>query len=195
MAYIEDGTGKGNLLKVGSDNRAQVRAVIESEVIHNGESGLAYNVNTGLINVSGDATLFYVKNTSDRQLIVSGIAIGVGKGMTHSDVPYLKVHRNPTGGDLISDEAPVEINGNRNFASALDIEATIYKGKSGGTVTGGSVLGLLQTNSDGRSFYQLDLILPKGNSMAVTMTPNLSAGSANVYLALICYYKDDQDIG
>jgi hypothetical protein len=62
MGYLEDGTGQGYSLKVGSDNRAQVRAVSETEVIHSAESGLAYNFNTGLISITGDASLLYVKN-------------------------------------------------------------------------------------------------------------------------------------
>ena len=56
---VEDGTGKGNKLKVGSDNRLQARVVTEEEVIHSGESGKSYNFNTGLISITGDATLIY----------------------------------------------------------------------------------------------------------------------------------------
>jgi len=195
MGFIEDGTGKGYSMKVGSDNRGQVRSVSESEVIHNAESGLAYNFNTGLINITGDATLMYLKNSSNNQLIITGIALGIFDGITHSDDPYITLIRNPTGGDLITDATAIDMNQNRNFGSALSADVNVYKGKVGGTITGGNDIAILQATSGGRSFYTIDFILPKGSSMGIKLNANLSSGSANLYCALIAYFKDDQDIG
>lgn len=192
---IKDGTGKGYQLKVGSDNRAQVRAVVEPEVIHNAESGNAYNFNTGLISITGDATLMYLKNNSDNQFILTGIALGSFEGITHSDDPYITLVRNPTGGDLISDATAISMNQNRNFGSSKTATVDIYKGKVGGTITGGNDIAILQSTPGGRSFYTIDFILPKGSSIAVKLTANVSSGSANMYCALIGYFKDDQDIG
>lgn len=195
MAFIEDGTGKGYSMKVGSDNRAQVRSVSEAEVIHNAESGLAYNFNTGLISITGDATLMYFKNNDDNQFIITAIALGFFDGITHSDDPYITLIRNPDGGDLISDATAIDMNQNRNFGSALTADANVYKGKVGGTITGGNDIAILQATPGGRSFYTIDFILPKGSSLGIKLNANLSSGSANIYCALIGYFKDDQDIG
>jgi hypothetical protein len=195
MGFIEDGTGKGYVMKVGSDNRGQVRAVSESEIIHNAESGLAYNFNTGLISITGDASLMYIKNKDDKQLIITGIAIGFFDGITHSDSPYITLVRNPNGGDIISDAVDISMKQNRNFGSALTADIDAYKGKVGGTITGGDDIAILQTNSGARSFYTIDFILPRGSSMGLKLNANLTSGSANLYCALIGYFKDDQDIG
>lgn len=190
---IKDGTGKGYQLKVGSDNRARVRAVTETEVIHSAELGNAYNWNTGLISITGDATLMYIKNNAEDSLIITAIALGIFDGISHSDDPYITLVRNPTGGDLISDATAVSMNQNRNFGSTNTANVNVYKGKVGGTVTGGDNIAILQSTSGGRSFYTIDFLLPKGTSLAIKLTANLSSGSANAYCALIGYFKDDQD--
>ena len=190
---IKDGTGKGYQLKVGSDNRAQVRAVTEDEVIHNAELGNAYNFNTGLISITGDASLLYIKNNAENNLVITGLALGIFDGITHSDDPYLTIVRNPTGGDIVSDATAISMNQNRNFGSTASASVDAYKGKTGGTITGGNDIAILQSTSGGRSFYGLDFLLTKGSSIGIKLTANLSSGSANAYCALIGYFKDDQD--
>lgn len=190
---IIDGTGSGYKLKVGSDNRAQVRAVTEDEIIHNGELGNSYNWNTGLITISGDATLIYLKNNSSDSLIITDIAIGAFDGITHSNAPYITVVRNPTGGDLITDATAISMNQNRNFGSSKTADINVYKGKVSGTLTGGNDIAILQAAKTGRSFYTIDFLLPKGASIGLKLTANLSSGSASWYAALIGYFKDDLD--
>lgn len=194
MIMIEDGTGSGSRLKIGSDNRLQARVVRETEIVHATESGNAYNWNTGLVSVSGDATLIYIKNNSDDQLVITNIALGAFDGITHSDAPYITVIRNPTGGDLISDATAVTMNQNRNFGSSNTATINVFKGKTSGTITGGNDIAILQTNKTGRSFFGIDFILTKGTSMAIKLTANRSSGSANYYCALIGYFKDGEDI-
>ena len=190
---ILDGEGTGSRAKVGSDKRLQVRAVSEAEVIHNAELGNAYNFNTGLISITGDATLIYLKNNSDNNFIITGIAIGAFDGITHSDSPYLTLVRNPTGGDLITEATAVSMNQNRNFGSSKTADADVYKGKVGGTLTGGDDIAILQCSKTSRSFFTIDFLLPKGSSVGVKLTANVSSGSANWYGALIGYFKDDVD--
>jgi len=190
---ILDGTGTGSKLKVGSDNRLQARVITELEEIHNSELGNTYNFNTGLISITGDSTLIYFRNNSDENYILKSIALGSFEGITHSDDPYITVVKNPTGGDLITDATVVDINVNRNFGSSKEADAFVYKGKVGGTLTGGSTAAILQASGGSRSFYGIDLLLPKGSSVAVNLTANASSGSANWYCALIGYFKDDLD--
>lgn len=190
---IEDGTGTGSIARVSADNRLQVRAVEEPEIIHNCELGNAYNINTGLITISGDATLLYFKNNSDDAFVLQALAIGSFTGITHSGTPYLTVVRNPTGGDLITDATAVSMNQNRNFGSSKTATANAYKGKVGGTLTGGNDIAILQVSPAARSFYTIDMILPKGSSIGVKLTAAVSSGSASYYAAIVGYFKDDLD--
>lgn len=188
---INDGTGKGSTLKIDGNNRAHVQSVSEDEGLHSAEQGNAYNLNTGLISITGDATLMYIKNNEDNDMVIEAIALGSFEGITHSDDPYLTVIRNPTGGDLISDATTTGVlNANRNFGSNKTLAADFYKGKVSGTVTGGSDIAVLQVTPGGRSFYTINFVLPKGSSMAVKLTANVSSGTANWYGAFISYIKD-----
>jgi hypothetical protein len=188
---IDDGKGDGYKARVDKNKRLHTQSVTETEAIHAAEIGDAYNLNTGLISITGDATLMYIKNNEDQDLIIEAIAIGSFEGITHSDDPYITLVRNPTGGDLISDATAVSMNQNRNFGSNKTLTADAYKGKVSGTLTGGNDIAILQVTPGGRSFYTIDFILPKGSSMGVKITANVTSGSANWYGAFICHLKDD----
>jgi hypothetical protein len=188
---ITDGKGKGVKVQVDSSNRMRTHAVTESEQLHATEEGNGYNINTGLISITGDATLLYIKNNGTEDLVINAIAIGAFEGITHSDDPYITLVRNPTGGDLISDATAVSMNQNRNFGSSNTLVADVYKGKVSGTLTGGNNIAILQVTPGGRSFFTIDFALPKGSSMGVSLTANVSSGSANYYCAAVCFVKED----
>lgn len=190
---ILDGGGSGTRATVGADNRLQVRAISETEIVHNAELGNAFNFNTGLISITADATLMYLKNNADNNLIIETLVVAGYDGLTHTDFPDLTIVRNPTGGDLITDETAIDANQNRNFGSSKIANVNVYKGKVGGTLTGGDDLGLLQASKTGRSTYPLNLLLPKGASIGVTLNVSVSSGTANWYCALIGYFKDEID--
>ena len=190
---ILDGGGSGKRAIVGADNRLQVRAVSEDEIIHNTELGNSYNFNTGLISITGDATLMYFKNNDSNNFVIESIALGSFEGITHSNDPYITLVRNPTGGDLITDATAIGMNQNRNFGSSKIADADIYKGKVGGTLTGGNDIAILQAVAGNRSFYGINFILPKGSSIGIKLTANVASGSANWYCAIIGYFKDEID--
>lgn len=189
---IEDGKGSGKDAQVDDQNRLRTHAVTEPESLHASEEGLAYNLNTGLISITGDATLLYYKNTGEKDFVIEAIALGSFEGITHSDDPYITLVRNPDGGNLISDATTTgTLNQNRNFGSTNEINGLFYKGKVGGTCTGGDNIAILQATPGGRSFYTINFILPKGSSLGIKLTANVSSGSANWYAALIGFEKDD----
>lgn len=189
---IIDGTGKGYRGKVDSNNRVHVQGVINDEALHASEKGDAYNINTGLISINGNATLQYIKNNEDKDLVIEAIAIGSFEGITHTDDPYITLVRNPTGGDLITDGTAVSMNQNRNFGSSKTLTADNYKGKVSGTLTGGNDIAILQVNPATRSYFGINFILTKGSSLGIKLTANVSSGSANYYSAIICYLKDPE---
>lgn len=191
---IEDGTGDGKSAKVDSNKRLHVQAITEAEAVQAAELGDSYNLNTGLISITGDATLIYLKNNEDKDIVVEALALGSFEGITHSDDPYITIVRNPLAGDLISDATAISMNQNRNFGSTKTLLADAYKGKVSGTVTGGNDAAILQVTPGGRSFYTINFILPKGASMAVKLTANVSSGTANYYAAVICHLKDKESL-
>lgn len=192
---IIDGTNGSHRAKVSADNRLQVRALSEEEIIHNGELGNSYNLNTGNFSIGADATLMYLKNNSDDNFIIETIIVAVGAGITYtnSDYAYMTAVRNPTGGDLISDATAISMNQNRNFGSSKTASVDVYRGKASGTCTGGNNIALFQIAQEGRSTFPVNFILPKGSSIGLTLDMNIGSGSANVYGAIIGYFKDDLD--
>lgn len=188
---IEDGKGSGKDAQVDDQNRLRTHAITETENVHSAEEGNAYNLNTGLISITGDATMMYFKNNEEADFQIEAIALGASTGITHSASPYLTLVRNPTGGDIISDATAIAQNGNRNFGSSNTLLADVYKGKVGGTCTGGDDIAILQVTPSGRSFYTINFILPKGTSMGIKLTANVSSGSANYYCAIVGHVKED----
>lgn len=181
-----DGTGKGYRAKVDVANRVHTRSVTISAEQQATIDGDSYNINTGIINISGTSasSILYFKNSEDRNYIITAIALGVGAG-TASDSGELTLIENPTGGDLITDGTAVSINRNRNAGSGKVLAADIYKGKDGGTVTGGDDTALFFQGTSGRLFAAFPFVVPKNKSIALKYDPNLSSGSVNVYAALI----------
>lgn len=188
---IQDGKGNGHEAKVDSANRLRTHAITESESLHANEEGNSYNLNTGLLAMSANGTLLYIKNTGTKDIVVESLIIAEFTGITHSNNPYITLVRNPTGGDLISDATAISMNQNRNFASSNTLSATVYSGKSSGTLTGGNNLGIVQVSSAGRTSLDLGLILPKGSSLGISLTANISSGSANYYAAALVFEKED----
>lgn len=189
---IEDGTGKGSSLKIDANNRAHTQAISETESLHSTELGDAYNINSGNIALTGDGTLLYLKNNEDKDLVIEALAFGNDGLGTHSSNPRYTIVRNPTAGDLISDATAVSMNANRNFGSNKTVTADTYKGKTSGTVTGGNDIAILEGTSDGRDYFTINFVLPKGSSIAVKWTANLSSGTAGVYAAIVCFLKDPE---
>ena len=190
MAKIEDGTGLGFDARVDENNRIHVHSVNVTEVVHAAEQGLAYNLNTGQISVTNDATLIYFKNNETRDFVISAIAVGNDGGATYSTRPLITVVRNPTGGDLISDQTDVDMNQNRDFGSSRVLNTDAYKGKTGGTLTGGNDIAILQSTTGGRDFFTLDFVLTEGSSIGLTYTANISSGTSLIYVALVGYLRD-----
>jgi hypothetical protein len=194
---INDGTGKGNSAKVDGNNRMHTQAVSASEGVDATDLGRGYNINTGYLAITADATLLYIKNNDagGRDLVVEAVALGTdGAGTAGTSRPYLTMVRNPTGGDLITDATAVSMNQNRNFSSSDTLTADIYSGKVAGTVTGGSDIAILQASDEGRDFYTINFVLPKGASMGIKYTANLTGGTSQVYCAAVCYLRDNESV-
>lgn len=189
MTYIED-CSNGNTVKVDSKRRLYTLAITEDNDSEAARDGRAYNLNTGIITLTGssESSLMYIYNGETEDLHINSIILGVGAG-TASDMGLLTLLSNPTGGDLISDASPVDIKINRNLGSSsiLSTETLVYKGKDGGTITGGTNLGIFYQGTSGRLVAPFEIVLPRGSSVAMKYDPNLSSGSVDVYAAVIMH--------
>ena len=194
MSYVlEDGTGSGNRAKVDERNKLKVAGITESEAIFATSQGDGYNVNTGYMTITGDGALAYIKNNDDKIMVIDAIAIGSKTGdAVYSDAPHITIVRNPTGGSVITEAVPTDQNQNRNFGSNNTLNGLAYKGGTGKASTGGNDIATLQLSPGSRSFFTIDFFLPKGASMAVDLTSNITGGSADYYLAFVVYFIDPE---
>lgn len=198
MDYIEDGTGTGYKAKVNANNAIHTFSVTEDEQKQAATKGNEYNLNTGTIAYTGtsESSMIYFKNDESEDFVITAIAVGLGtRSATITDSANVTIVRNPTGGDVISDATAIDMKSNTNFGSSNTLKSTtlVYKGKDGGTITGGTDHALFYM-TDGRLFATVNIKLTKGSSVAVKIDLNTSGG-ANAYCALIGYIKDPKNNG
>ena len=191
MAHkIEDNTGNCFGMKVDSLNRAYVNAVDQTQPDFYVGQGHSYNINTSTITLTDgtESALLYMLNNEDEDLIIPSFIYLVGNstGGTSTEDIEVKIYKNPTGGTLISggtDFVPV----NRDFGSANTLGATVKKGAQGSTITGGTVAIDSLFSGSGRQIVAVETILPKGASVAISVTPRSTNSSMNVQIAIAAY--------
>ena len=188
---IKDGTGKSFEAKVDAKNRLKADVRIQDEIVTASKEGEAWNIHSGAITLTGAGTMIYIKNNEDRDLIAGGMVIALGTAST-SDVCEVITYKNATGGDLLTDQTDVAFKSNRNYGSSNQLAADMYKGKDGGTVTAEQV-GLYYMSSGTRLFAEINKIIPRGSSIAVSIDPKLSSGSVKAYCVITCHLKDSAE--
>ena len=201
---IEDGTGSQRTARVTSDNRLLVSSTTndprQSAALHE----LAFNINTGPIALStnGDNALLYFENNEpptngESRYYVETLVIGIGdfNGATLTQEAEIKVFLNSTGGTIISGATDVDmaVNNDGGVTTGFDTSTKVYKGADGNTLTGGTQWGLIYggisttLGAVNRVAVDVNLVIRRGGNIGVTVDPNTSAGSGNVYVALLGY--------
>lgn len=190
---INDGTGKGNQVKVDADNRLYSNAVTREEVELSIFKGNGYNINTGLVNITNagvDNAIWYLKNNDSEDLIIHEILIILGTTTGGTGDGTLKVFRNPTGGTIVSNAVAVEANVNRNFSSSNILDVDTFKGATADTLTGGTTLG--STNRSGASvvnFTSTPFLLKTGNSVGITWAASSGNTAQGVRVATTVFVR------
>jgi hypothetical protein len=184
---IRDGTGTGYVAKVDGNNRIHTEAVtIEAQEWH-AIRGEGYNITSDTVNLTSanDSAVLYVKSNETLDLLISGLFYQLGASTGGSGEAVIDVDLNPTAGTIISD-ATAATSTNRNAGSTKTLVADVYKGGEGKTATGGTLL--FSSYASGVSRVALSpvggVVLPKGTSLAVRITPPASNTSLNVQVAL-----------
>jgi hypothetical protein len=183
---IKDGTGSGSVAKVDDNNRLHAEAIIATAQEWHAIQGDGYNVTSDTINLTdaNDSAILYLKNNEERDVIVSGLFYQLGASTGGSGEAVIDVDLNPTAGTIISEATAATIT-NRNAGSANTLSANAYKGAQGKTATGGALI--FSSYGAGVSRVPLNdfgsIVLPKGKSMVVRVTPPGSNTSMNVQVA------------
>lgn len=190
---IQDGTGKGYSARIDDEGRIYTRTTNETELEHAVISGRAFNINTEFLPISssGESALLYVKNNENDPLVIAAWFIGTDFAAgTPTRQGLAQVYVNPTGGTLIASASAITAV-NRLIGSSQTLDADIYKGGDGYTITGQQPTSVLyQTQgSSARVFGTVYLSLPKGSSLAVTYTPN-GAQPLEIYTGFQVFKSD-----
>lgn len=192
MTYsILDGTGGGTSAKVDKDNRLHTYSVSESTEQALAQQGRSFNFNTGNISLTtaNESAVAYFKNNGDNDVHVTSIGYLLGNSTGGSGDLEAHVLRNPTTGTIVSNAADVPVLVNKNFGSTNQLTANAYKGAEGNTLTDGSdaYYSLIPGAARAYIINTGDLVIPKGQSIGVTITPQSSNTSMNVqvFMALL----------
>jgi hypothetical protein len=193
---IKDGTGSSNEAKVDENKQLHVFGITETEQQQATDFGNSYNINTGWISgVSGSTAVLYFKNDEDSTFVVDAIAVGFGRDASDTDIQTVRVIRNPSAGDIITQATNVDMNQNRNFGSSNSLKTTTlaYKGVNSNTdFTDGDDIAIFAQNDNGRLFATVDFELTRGSSIGITIDTE-TTGSTKVYAAIIGYLKSDKN--
>jgi hypothetical protein len=182
----KDGSGKGYLARVTPEQRVTTLAVTEDISVHHVFDGGSYNLNTGTISLTTDGAsgVLYLKNLENEPIVVTSFIYLLGNSDATGDT-LVQITRNPTGGTLLTNTAQAPVN--RDCGSNNTITATATKGAEGKTVTGGDVLIESLFASVGRKTIPVPVVLRKGNSLAISITPPSGSTSMNIQAAMAFY--------
>lgn len=185
---IIDGTGRGFRVLVDSSNRLHTQAVTETIVESASEDGRAFNINTGTINLTtaNESALLYLKNNGDRDIHISSVGYLLGNSTGGSGDVILKVIKNPTAGTVVSDAIATDILENKNVGSSNIITVDAYKGGEGKTLTDGSNFYYSLIAGAARPYVISTgtVVIPKGGSIGVKVTPQTGNTSMNIQIFL-----------
>ena len=194
---IQDGSGSGFSAKVDSHKRLHVDSVTFGRSEQEAELGNAYNINTGVINLSAvaDSAVLYVENTGDEDLVVGGLFYNLGTSDVSGDI-LVTVIRNPTAGTCISDATAADMPGvNRNFGSSKTLPALVYKGAEGKTFTDGDDVIQSIVQAPSRTVIVVgDIIVPKGSAIGVKVKPFTSNTDMDIEIELNCFVDTLKDV-
>lgn len=189
---LRDGRGSGNNAFIDSTNRLHTHALVETLSQNASHNGNAFNVNTGTIILTGSADqngILYLKNQEELDIHITTIGFLIGNSSGGSGDLTLEVFANPTTGSLIAKEISPSIIENKNLGSFQTLDALVYKGSGGDTITGGTLLytSLLSSAATRYVIATGDIVIPKGRSIAVRVTTQTGNSAMNIQVFLALY--------
>lgn len=212
MDIIEDGKGSGykasvdlkNRLHAGVTGRSERDAAINDErAFLFGSTVIDYTVapnGSGLADLANYEPVLVIKNTSNRDLVVSNIFVSIGESAGGTGSAYFTVWKNATDNlttpatDIFvqASDCPVS---NMDVASAEGFEGVAYIGDgstttfSGGTAIHTTIIPPSLTNIVD---VDIPLKISKDQNIFFTLVPPASNTSIEIMLATTVYYVDSE---
>jgi len=199
---LENGVGTGSKARVDSNNQLHVFAITEDEQNSAAEHGQLYNINSGLVALTGtgDNAVIYFKNNEsaidgESNFIITTIIFGLyTRSATVTNSATATLIRNPTTGTIISDANVAPMISNSNFGSSNTLDSLAYSATgTGKTFTDGSDHAMVLLSEGRTPAPSLNIDLAKGSSLGINIDLNTSGG-ADVYVAIIGYRKEGNNI-
>lgn len=187
---IKDGR-TSDTAKVDIQNRLHVKATTFTDQLDSLIKGDFYFEASQVITLTSasESAILYFKNTGDRDVNMRLFDIALGNSSTTGDV-ILRFYANPTAGTLIT-EAVGAIVGNNNFSSAKTIVADTFVGSEGKTLSGQPVFTEHLQQDGTERIYPVDLVLPKGSSVGVSIQPPTSNTSMQIRVLFLMNLIDE----
>lgn len=193
MTQIIDATGSRLGAKVDDNHRLHTNSLTIEEQSASAETGDAYNINTGDITLTtaNESSVIYFKNNEDRDLVVPVVVYLFGTSTGGTGDTVVDIISGPTVGTTVSNANNVDVNENKNFGSKRSLDVDAFKGNEGETLTDG-VVAFSTRLPAGKFPYVIktgDIVLPKGASMGVKVTPQASNTSMTIQIALAVHLR------
>lgn len=170
---IKDGTGKGYTVKVDSTNRLKAEAVAQSTQLEASVNGDSYQIGSGVVTLTSasESAVLFVKNNEDKNLILTAVNI-TSAAMTGSSASVFLAKLYTGGTTLSASTAQTPLN--NNFASNKTLDATVLAGQEAATITNGTAKGAFYIGNNKFFTAGIAWVLPKGATIAVSITPGAS---------------------
>lgn len=190
---IQDGSGSGNRAQVDSDHRLHVNSVGRTQLEQAVLLAESYNLSTGSVTLTSanESATFYLKYTGKDPLVIKEFLIILGASTGGSGNGLVKIFKNPTAGTIVSGAVDVSSNINRDFSSSNLLDASIYKGAEGNTLTDGEVFAITSRDvfDEPIVFDAAPIVLRKGNSFGIKYTPPTGNTSQSVVVAATVFVE------
>ena len=145
------------------------------------EAGEALFVSSGLVTLSTacQSAILWYQNDEDRDLLITDVFFSVGSSTGGTGSATFAFRKNATGLSSCVGDALFT---NPNFGSSTVFCSTSERGEEGATVTGGCETAGFFISLDGTTELSATLVIPKGKSISVQVTP--PAGNSNLIVAV-----------
>jgi hypothetical protein len=194
---IENGGGAPQAwAKVDTNNRLHVLSVSEGFNIEAALLGDNFNINSGTVNLtsSNKSAVFHFRNNETKPFVIEAVLAIIGSSTGGSGDFEVEIIQNPTTGTIVDNALAAQTVVNRNFGkTSSTLDADVYKGAEGYTATNGELFA--DTTRTGAGVIEFDadvMVLPKGSSMGICVTPQTGNTSMNVKIAVVGYLIDTE---
>lgn len=181
---IKDGTGTGNKARVDKTNRFTVHAVVQDEESEAAEDGNAFFIGSGFINLTtgNESAILFIQNNEEQDLKIVNIIFSsrpsIGGTQTQYAATFIK---NPSGMSAGTGNSAAITN--INFGSAKNLSSSTEIGVEAATLTNGSVAAEFIIEHGKLDDFDAALVLPRGSSIGVKITPPSGNTSLDVEVA------------